>query len=127
MGHERYDLYFKIYFQIYDPSEVTKERFEKLINWLYQKLKDYVYRERTLNCRIIDVDKRELSFYRVDAGLVEGSFQTVRFDVVDRDTNESERIHRFNNYVKGRLGKILAGWKWSYYNTKLDIVRVEGG
>ena len=90
-------------------------------------MKNYVYREKTLSCRIIEVDKRELFFKRINAGLCEGSFQTVRFDVVDADPSESERIHRINNYIRGKLGSILAGWKWSYYKTKLDIVRVDGG
>jgi len=127
MAYERYDLYFKIHFQIYDAGGITVPKFERLINQLYQKLKNYVYKEKTLSCRIIDVDKRELSFGRVNAGLVEGSFQIVRFDCVDTDPSESERIHRINNYVKGRLGKILEGWKWSHYNTRLDIIRVDGG
>jgi len=127
MGHERYDLYFKIHFQVFDANGVTTPKFDRLINQLYQKLKGYVYKEKTLSCRIIDVDKRELYFGRVNPGLVEGSFQTVRFECVDTDLSEHERIHRLNNYIKGRLGKILAGWKFSYYRTQLDITKVEHG
>ncbi len=127
MAHERYDLYFRIHFQIFDSTEVTKERFENLINKLYQKLKNYVYKEETLLCRIIDVDKRELFFNRVNAGLIEGSFNCVRFDCVDRDSSEHERLHRLNNYIKGKLGSILAGWKWSHYRTRLDITNVVNG
>lgn len=127
MAHERYDLYFKIHFQIYDAGGVTNAKFERLINQLYQKLKNYVYKEKSLTCRIVDVDKRELFFDRVNTSLVEGSFQTVRFDVVDTDPSETERIHRLNNYIKGKLGEVLAGWKWSHYKTRLDITNVVGG
>ncbi len=127
MAYERYDLYFKIHFQIYDAGGVTVPKFERLINQLYQKLKNYVYKEKTLSCRIIDVDKRELSFGRVNAGLCEGLFQIIRFECVDTDPSEHERIHRLNDYIRGRLGQILAGWKFSHYKTQLDITRVEYG
>jgi len=124
-AYDRYDLLFKVDFVVSDASDLTAKKGLNLVQQLRERLESFVFEKKTLKVRIIDLDLHELYFERKSKVQTNGSFELVRFEIIDSDPSEHERVHRINNYIKQKLSRINLDWHFSHYKTKLKIVNVQ--
>ena len=122
---EIYTLYQKVHFEITSLGTLTPDQGNPLIEKLFQALKTYVYEEGTVKATIIDVDEFECR--QENTKLAKGLWELVRWHVFDKDPDESRRVYRFNNEIKGLLYSLLMKLKFSHYNATIKVVLDQGG
>jgi len=122
-----YQLYFQLWFEIYGTPQapLTKERSDPLIRRLRESLEKFRFEFQggTVKAWVQRLDFAGARI--VHSGLAQGRYENILFQVVDNNDDNSERCYTFNNLIRGAIGKELMKLEFSYYHTRLKIVKVE--
>lgn len=121
---QRYDILMKLFFELRgtESSPVVPKRGNVLIKRLLDRLRSYEYRWDSIVARIVDCD--ELSVSQINPSLAQGSFDLIRWDIIDQDSDLNRRCYTYNNIIKSKLAKALTELRFSRYNTTLAVTRV---
>jgi len=126
MAHmDSYQLNFNLWFEIYgtEQAPVTSERGDPLIKQLRKTLENFRFEKGTVKAWVESLDFAGARIVHQTLG--QGQYENVRFEVVDKDPDDSARTYMFNNVIRERLAQELMKLAFSRYHTRLKVVKIK--
>lgn len=111
--------YQKVHFQVSGNTE--PRMVNPLLKRLRKALENFRFEEDSISARVEDVD--DLVVNPVNPSFLEGRYENVRFEIIDRDDFGWE--NRWNNFIKNKLASLVSKLEFGRYRTVLEVTRID--